>query len=272
MVNPDGGRRLEQALDDLYGAPSSEFVATRATLAAALRSDGCAAEARTLMAARRPTTAAGALNRVVRESPAVVGLFLDSIADLRDAYSRSREDVRAATTEYRDAQARLIQAACASIARPSDSSRAQIATTLHAASLDDDVAALLRVGRLVKEVSGPTGFGDGPVLVAVPDAARAERSTAKTRPAAETAADRKRADRERAAAAVEEQRQAKLRARLAQVRAELATAGRALADTRERVQSLETDLFAARREVHELQGRVERSEVEAAELEQQVRD
>ena len=57
---------LEAALDELYGVDASEFVPARKRLASELRSAGDAAAAKTLLAARRPTTAAWSLNQLSR--------------------------------------------------------------------------------------------------------------------------------------------------------------------------------------------------------------
>src|SRR6476660_475911 len=59
-VDPDA------ALDELYGVEPSAFVATRKKLAADLRAAGDKDGARALLAARRPSTAAWALNQLAR--------------------------------------------------------------------------------------------------------------------------------------------------------------------------------------------------------------
>src|SRR6266850_845028 len=62
---PDGP--LEDALDELYGAEPSEFVATRKRLSASLRDAGDKAGAKVLQGARRPSTSAWALNQLARQ-------------------------------------------------------------------------------------------------------------------------------------------------------------------------------------------------------------
>jgi hypothetical protein len=96
----DDGAACEAALDELYDVDPSEFTATRTRLAAALRaSDPDAAKA--VKAARRPTTAAWAMNRVSRDQPELVDGYLDRSAELRDAQAGAldggREALRDAT-------------------------------------------------------------------------------------------------------------------------------------------------------------------------------
>src|SRR5664279_4707717 len=106
---------LEAALDELYGVEGSEFVATRKRLAAALRSAGDAAAAKTLLAARRPTTAAWALNQLSRLEPELVDEFLERSHDLEAAQMGELEGgrgaVRDATRDQRSALTAVTDAA-----------------------------------------------------------------------------------------------------------------------------------------------------------------
>ena len=61
---PDGP--LEDALDELYAADPSEFVATRTRLSGAVRDAGDKAAALVLQGARRPSTSAWALIQLAR--------------------------------------------------------------------------------------------------------------------------------------------------------------------------------------------------------------
>ena len=76
---------LEAALDELYGVDQSEFVAARKRLAADLRTAGDKDGAKILQAARRPTTAAWALNQLSRHEPALVESFLEAGRELQAA-------------------------------------------------------------------------------------------------------------------------------------------------------------------------------------------
>ncbi|MEO6468760.1 MAG: hypothetical protein ABIP21_06640 [Acidimicrobiia bacterium] len=159
MASP-AGDSLETALDELYGSDPAEFVAIRKQIAARLRGDGERVAAKAVLAARRPTAAAGALNQLARQEPATITTLLERSADLRDAFRRSRDEVRAATAAHRDALRTAADGAVALLPSRSDSARSQIQSTLHAASVDAEVARLLRAGRLEKEMTGPSGFGE----------------------------------------------------------------------------------------------------------------
>jgi hypothetical protein len=168
----DDGATLDAALDELYDVDPSEFTATRTRLAGELRgSDPDAAKA--VKAARRPTTAAWAMNRVSRDDPELVTGYLDRSAELRDAQGGGPEADRAvlrdATRAQREALAALTDAALTVLGeRANDGYRAQVVATLHAAVVDDAVGEQLRRGRLVKEVSGASGFPSVPELSVVP--------------------------------------------------------------------------------------------------------
>ncbi len=63
-------RALTEALDELYGAPFEDFVERRRTLAAKLRSGGDVPGAREVLAAKKPSRTAWALNQLSRRRPA----------------------------------------------------------------------------------------------------------------------------------------------------------------------------------------------------------
>ena len=92
---------LEAALDELYGVEPASFVEVRKRFAGALRSAGDPAAAKSLLAQRRPTTAAWALNQLSREHPELVEAFLAASHDLERAQTGElaggREAARDAT-------------------------------------------------------------------------------------------------------------------------------------------------------------------------------
>ena len=73
---------LDEIIDRLYGLPLSEFTRERDRAARELRSEGRRAEADELKALRKPTAAAGAINRLVREHAADVRAFLTAAGEL----------------------------------------------------------------------------------------------------------------------------------------------------------------------------------------------
>jgi hypothetical protein len=292
----DDGADLEAALDALYDVDPSEFTATRTRLATELRaSDPGGAKA--VKAARRPTTAAWAMNRVSRDDPALVTGYLDRSAELRDAQGGAleggREALRDATRAQRDALAGLTDAALAVLGdRANDGYRAQIVATLHAAVVDDAVGEQLRRGRIVKEVSGSSGFPAVPELTVVPPlpaerpakkrAPKRPRAKAASAPAAEPLAEQRRAKEEEATARVEadaaatagrEARAERLRRQLAEAEA-AAESARDEADAAEaaataahtQARQLEEDLEVARRAAREADTAAARARRDAAQL------
>src|SRR5215212_7080161 len=97
---------VDAALDELYGVDPSEFVAVRKRLSATLRAAGDKDAAKELLAARRPSTSAWALNQVARNEPALVESLLDASRALFAAQTRgsNKPDVlREAIRAHREA-------------------------------------------------------------------------------------------------------------------------------------------------------------------------
>lgn len=76
---------LEQTLDELYSAQPEEFVALRSRLAKALKQNGRADDAKSIMAIRKPTVAAWALNQLSRNNRRETDLLLNAGERLRQA-------------------------------------------------------------------------------------------------------------------------------------------------------------------------------------------
>ncbi len=285
MAGSGSSERLEAALDELYGAELSEFVATRKRLAGELRAAGDKDAAKALVAARRPTTAVWALNQMSRREPGLVESLLERSRELHDAQTRAaggREEIRDVTRAHRGALADATDAALAALGpRATDGYRAQIAATLHAASVDDATGELLRSGRLIREVQGVTGFPEGPGLTLVPDLPppAAPVPTAKKPPSAkrdtegeEAAAGKSRqaeadrVERERAAAEELARRRAEADAAWQVARDEVAVAESAARERYEQVDRLEAELDQARRDAHDAEERAAGARREAARL------
>ena len=148
--------------DPLYALPPSEFVAARGQLAKQLRADGDKAAAAVVAKLRRPTPVAGALNRLVREQPALVeaavaaGTALQAATDA--ALGGDASALRSATADDRAATRSLSEAVAAVLgAAPSDVA-SRVTATVRAAVASPDVAATLEAGRLDADHE-PTGFG-----------------------------------------------------------------------------------------------------------------
>jgi hypothetical protein len=277
--------RLSAALDELYDVDPDDFVATRKRLVGALRSDGEKTMAKVVDAARRPTTAAWALNQLRRREPDRLTDFLDRSRELRAA---SRDEMRAAIAAQRAAFNELTDAALAILgSRANDTYRSQITATLHAATADKAIAAQLEEGRLTKEID-EVGFPFGgldpadagpsaprePVsptpIERAPSKQRARRSVAPKEP---SAAARRRAAQEEQKAATAREAEARRAAERERLDAELqAAAAESEAAANERdvaeqaMEDRRAELDAASREARAAADRARQAQREVARL------
>jgi hypothetical protein len=258
---------LDAALDELYGADPAEFVAVRKQLSASLRAAGDKDGAKQLLAARRPSTSAWALNQVARREPRVVETLLDASRALYAAQTRgsNKPDVlRDAIRAHREAIDATADAALAVLGgRANDKFRSEIVSTLRAVSTDEEAEEQLRTGRVVREASA-SGFPDSTGLTLVPDLpiakarpkAKGKQQTAgPARPAPRRRQDKNAAD---VAARAERDREAQQRAALAlkeAARHEAEAAEAEAAQAQARVDELHNELEAARRELMKARSR-----------------
>jgi len=133
--------------DRLYALPIEEFTQARNDAAAELRNAGRREDADEVRALRKPTAAAAAVNRLVREHHDRVEEYLAAAAALRDAQLAGKGDVAEATKHERETLDRLV-----------DLATGEVRQTLQAAAVDDAAAEELRRGRLERELE-PRGFG-----------------------------------------------------------------------------------------------------------------
>ena len=257
---PDGP--LEDALDELYGAEPSEFVAVRKRLSATLRDAGDKSGAKVLQGARRPSTSAWALNQLARREPQLVEGLLDASSALYAAQTRGTnkpEGLRDAIRAHRAAVDAAADAANAVLgARANDSYRGEMVSTLRAVSTDEDLGRQLRTGRLVRE-SSVSGFPDAVGLTLVPDLP-ASKSGAKSKTASRPTKrpEKSEVGTEAAQAKAEREREKQQKADLAAKEAARkdAEAAEAIADrAHARVEALEGELEIARRELTEARAR-----------------
>ena len=134
---------VDEIINRLYGLPLAEFTAARNEAAAGLSGDDRAR----VKALRKPTAAAGAVNRLVREHSDDVDAFLSASAALRDAQVAGKGSLEEATKQQRDALARLVKAGGDAVRQ-----------SLLAAAVDEEAATELLAGRLEHELE-PRGFG-----------------------------------------------------------------------------------------------------------------
>src|SRR4051812_11793137 len=139
--------------DALYGLPDDEFTAARDALAKRLRAEKRREDADAVKAPRRPSVAAGAINRAVREHGAdevlAAGEALRAAHEALLSGGGDAASVREAMARERDAVRDFARLAVGEGA--SEATEEKVRATLHAASVDDDVRAALTAGRLERE-------------------------------------------------------------------------------------------------------------------------
>lgn len=264
------------AVDPLYDRRPEEFVAARNALVKELRAAGEREAAAQVAKLRRPTATAHALNHVARHRADVLEAALEARAALRlateGAGSGAGADLREATTADRDATRSLVAAAREVLGRDDPELGRRVTGTVLAATVDPDVAATLRAGRLEAEVEasgfellgGGEGGGAGAEVVSLAERAarraarrRAEQADepvvdrAAAKAAAEAAAEAERA--RRRARADREQRVERLARRVARLEGTVAEAEEALAAARGELDDARQELDAARAALAELE-------------------
>jgi hypothetical protein len=139
--------------DALYGLPDVEFTSSRDALAKRLRGEKRRDEADAVKALRRPSVAAAAINRAVREHGADDLLAAgEALRDAHEALLSGEGDaatVRAAMTGERNAVRDFARLALGGDATAATEEK--VRATLHAASVDDNVREQLMAGRLERE-------------------------------------------------------------------------------------------------------------------------
>jgi hypothetical protein len=163
----DGGR-ARQFADELYGLPLADFTRARDELARRLGREGDREVAKTVKALRKPTVAAWALNQLARRRADDVEQLLATGERLRRAQQAllgggNRSELQRASAEERKFVAKLTRDATALAAEAGAGATAslgeRIASTLHAAALNEETAAELAAGRLLREREAVGLFG-----------------------------------------------------------------------------------------------------------------
>jgi hypothetical protein len=154
---------VDKVVDRLYGLEPGEFVRARDAAARELREAGLRAEAARVKELRRPSAAAGAVNRLVRTHRSEVKRFLAAAGALRKAQLQGRE-LETPTRREREALDVLVRAG-----------GEEVRQSLRAAAADEEAARRLLEARLEQELE-PRGFGT--LLWEVPATAPARRKAA----------------------------------------------------------------------------------------------
>lgn len=164
---------LVEVAAGLYGVPPAEFTAARTAAVRDARADGDRDLARAVGALRKPSSAAAAVNLLVRERAEDLGALLDLGVRIREAQAAlAGADLRALHAEQQQAVGGAADAALDLLGGGAGGAvRGQVEATLRAAMGDPDAAAAVATGLLVRDLFS-SGFEPVDVqgAVAVPDA------------------------------------------------------------------------------------------------------
>jgi hypothetical protein len=141
---------LEDALDELYGAPLEDFVAERKRLAKELGGE----EGKELAALRKPNIAAWTLNQLARRERRDVDLLLDAGHRMRQAGVK-KEAFEQARAKESDALRRLTKAAAELGASPQVVQK--VGAALRAAAVTEEGRERLALGRF-DDLPSASGF------------------------------------------------------------------------------------------------------------------
>jgi hypothetical protein len=265
--------------DDLYGLDPEEFVPARDAIARELKRTDKDAAAR-VARLRKPTVAAWGVNVVAREHPKRIAALLAAGARLRAAQDEAlRGDagaLRAATEERRAAVAAVADLVAQVLGDRASAQAGAVSATLEAATVDQDVADLVRAGRLDKERSAAAaGFGFGEVGDWTPPPPRERPAKPEPRPSrlkvvekpARKAAPAKPA---KPATVPPARKEEPLAARLAAATAEARARAAELHEAEVRVRELKDELASATRAVRDARTRAQRAELDVEQLRQRA--
>jgi hypothetical protein len=175
MGTPSGADRRGDGVDlmamaddpatHLYGLDLEEFVAARDALAKELRAAGDRDGAAAVKRLAKPTRAAWAVNRLVRDRPDEIAALVDAGAALTGAQEQLLDGADADVLRSAAVAARALVDMLAAQAPVEGAARDKVRATLHAATVDAEVREEVAAGRVVKERSA-SGFGGLEALIA----------------------------------------------------------------------------------------------------------
>jgi hypothetical protein len=246
-------KKLEQRLDELYRGAPEDFTSARNDLASDLKAHGGAEAAAEVKRLKRPTRAASVVNRLSLEHPDETKALLDAADRLRGVQSRlgtagAGDRLREAARVEREAFERLIELARHIGPRVSAETLERVGETLRAAASDEDVARLVRTGRLDRERRASSVTGG----------AMPARSRAETKPAKERSRELREARATLAKLRRREKRtrteQEKALQRRANAESELEDARATVAASQDQLASIEGEIAERERELRRLEG------------------
>ncbi|WP_213453012.1 coiled-coil domain-containing protein [Rhizomonospora bruguierae] len=227
---------VDELADELYAAPPAEFVANRRRAVDQARRNRDSKGAAALGKLRKPTVAAWLVNLLALRQPELVAELADLSRELRTAQRELKgARLRELSAQRRAAVGALVQRARALAVeeRPELADGklplAEVESTFAAALADEEVAAQVRSGRLIRSVAY-AGFGEVPRprlrLVTNDEAEEAERAGG-ARATTRDREEERRASAERRARIERNRERAALRKELAAARTEEKQAGAA---------------------------------------------
>ncbi|MCW6004555.1 hypothetical protein K1W54_08160 [Micromonospora sp. CPCC 205371] len=273
----------------LYTEPPERFVAARDEAVAEARATGDLDAARQIAKLRKPTVAAWLVNLLAHRRPDLVDELADLSAALRAAQRNLRgAELRDLSKQRRQAVAALVAAARAlAVAEDPQLARAKlpladVENTLNAAMSDEDIAAQVRSGRLVR-AAVYAGFGEVPRprlrLVSecapppekrAPEQVDEDRRGALAKELAVARTEAKRAEKDLARAVDDERRGAEALAEIEEALADLerrrAAAEQEVSQRKLARKSAERAVAAARRRTGEVEGALEALDRQPARL------
>jgi hypothetical protein len=264
-------------IDELYGVDLDAFVGARTALAKRLRAGGDREGATAVKKLPKPTRAAWAVNRLVRDRPKEIGALVEAGEALAGAQQQLLDGADATVLRGAAEAARRLVDALADEAPVDGPARDKVRATLHAATVDQDVRDEVAAGRLVREHSA-SGFGGLEALLAAgfeanhaPSRARKAKAGSRAKAGASAAPARaeppKREPPKPDPREVRRRRDALRRAKEAEAKAQNAVTGarRSLEQVEATVDARRRELEEAESSLSEARDRRERAEDAAAE-------
>jgi hypothetical protein len=275
---------LETVTGELYALPPQDFTGVRNERVKEARSSGNRDLAAAIGSLRRPSTSAWVVNLLARERTDLI----DQLSGLADALraaqaTLSGPELRSLSTQRKRVIASVVaearKLAAGQGVKVSDPTERELEATFDAALADPQAAEAVRSGRLESALSyaglgaGPTGAPSvpkpqptaAPKRSSKPDAAAQRRQREEARRAAEQALRDAEAEAERAAAELEEARDAADRAE-----AERDAAHQRIADLTEQLEQAQAEASAAAPRIRERQRTRTRAEHRAEEAQRHL--
>jgi hypothetical protein len=169
---------LSQAVAELYAADLDSFTQRRGELAAAARAAGDRVAAKEISGLRRPTRSAWVINRLVRDDPTVPSRLAELGDELRASEaSQDGARIRELSQARRHLLEELVRDAMAATGQDSLAVREEVSATLAAALADQDFAAKMAGGALLRAEQAP-GFGPADMTAWTVPAPQSPRPTA----------------------------------------------------------------------------------------------